>query len=365
MFDLKVAFIVGGLPFGGVENWLLDLCKALKGDTEVEPVVINLSGTGVLMDTYHEAGVDVISIGRNKSAINTHRLDTVVKLRRVLQALDVDVVHTLHFSGNFFGRLASLGLGIPVVVHLRNIKSEKKPRRIWFNRFLSRFTSRYLAVSEAVVETIQREHNVAGKPVQVLYNAVNPEKLDVDPFDLKRKYGLEGKVIIGVGRLVEQKNFDKLIKAFVKVRRQVPESSLIILGDGPLMEDLKQLCTELGLEKQVVLAGFQPNEDMARFLRASNVLAMPSDYEGLPVTHVEAMFCGLPAVISEHVPSKEIAGDSAMICTTDVDDIAGKLVAVLSDEERMRKMGAAATELAPEYSMQRYLEKLKDVYRSL
>lgn len=362
---IKVAYVIGGLPFGGVENWLLDIMMNLKGDPTITPYVINVSGTGDLMPRYEECGIDVLCIGEDKSSINTHRLDTVLALRKTLKSLHVDIIHTLHFSGDFFGRLASIGLGIPVVTHIRNIKSETKTRRRFFNKLLSWQTTKYLSVSKAAAETIQREHNMAKRPVEVLYNAVDPAKLNVDAFDLKAKFGITGSIVIGVGRVVKQKNFDKLIRAMAKLKKEITDVSLLILGDGSEMSSLETLRAELGLQDVVHFAGYVPNTDVPRYLKASHILAMPSDYEGLPITHVEALFCGLPAVISEHVPSGEIAKKSSLICTTEVDDIAAKLLLLLQDEALYSKMSEEALATAPKYSMERHLEQLKNVYEGI
>lgn len=361
----KIAYIVGGLPFGGVENWLLDLSLNLRNDPDITPYVINVSGTGALMPAYEEHGIPVISIGNGDQAINTHRLDTLLKLRKVLKDLDVDLVHTLHFSGDYFGRLAALGLGVPVVSHIRNIKSERKAKRRVINKLLSWCTTQYLSVSRAAAQTIERDHNVAKRPVRVLYNAVDPKKLDVAPTDLKTRYGLRGKTVIGVGRVVKQKNFDRLIKAMAIVKERVPEASLLILGDGSMMPDLKRLRSELGLERDVCLAGFVANTEIPAHLRACSILAMPSDYEGLPITHVEALFCGLPAVISEHVPSAEIAAESSLICTTEVEDIADKIALLLENDELHASMAQKALDAAPQFSMENYLTQLKSVYDDL
>jgi glycosyltransferase involved in cell wall biosynthesis len=362
---IKIAYVIGGLPFGGVENWLLDLMLNLRGDPSVTPFVINVSGTGQLMPRYEECGIEVICIGNDKAAIKTHRIDTVLALRKVLKSLQVDVIHTLHFSGDFFGRLASIGLGVPVITHIRNIKSETKARRRFFNKLLSWKTTKYLSVSKAAAETIEREHNAAKRPVEVVYNAVNPAKLDVEAFDLKEKHNITGRVVIGVGRLVKQKNFDLLIRAIEKVRREVDDVSLLILGDGGEMPALRELRAELGLEDAVHLVGYVPNADVPKYLRASHILAMPSDYEGLPITHVEALFCGLPAVISEFVPSKEVAADSSLICKTETDDIAAKLIQLLNDEELYQDMSRRALSTAPRFSMENYLKRLKGIYREI
>lgn len=361
----KIAYIVGGLPFGGVENWLLDLSLNLQNDPDIQPYVINVSGTGDLMPTYKERGIPVISIGSDKHSINTHRLDTLLHLRKILKKLDVDLIHTLHFSGDYFGRLAALGLGVPVITHIRNVKSEKKAKRRTINKILSWCTTKYLSVSKAAAETIEREHNWAKRPVQVLYNAVNPHKLDVPPLDLKGKYNLKGKTVIGVGRVVEQKNFDKLIKAMAIVKTRVPDASLLILGDGNKMPELQRLRKDLGLEQDVCLAGYIPNAEIPGHLRAAHALAMPSDYEGLPITHVEALFCGLPAVISEYVPSVEIAATSSLVCSTDVEDIAEKITSLLENDDLHASMSKKALETAPQFSMANYLKQLKSVYNEL
>lgn len=360
---IKAAYILGGLPFGGVENWLLDLVLPLKAGSQIDPYVINLSGTGNLMPKYAKMGVDVICIGNDKKSIKTHRMDTVLALRARLREIDPDVIHTLHFSGDYFGRLASLGMGKPVFTHLRNIKSERKLYRRFANKALSYATTCYFSVSKEVAATVKKDHNIAGRPSRVLYNAVDPAKLDVAPFDLAERHGLSGMTVIGVGRFVAQKNFDKLIRAFALVNEQVPDASLVLLGDGGQMEELKQLVRELRLDEKVCLPGYVNNADIPRYLKAAHVLAMPSEYEGLPVTHVESLFCGLPAVISEHVPSIEIAADASLVCTTNVDDIAEKLLRVLKDPALHASLSRAAFSIAPEYSIDKYINKIVASYR--
>jgi glycosyltransferase involved in cell wall biosynthesis len=359
---LKIAFIVGGLPFGGVENWLLDLAGALLEGNVAVPCVINLSGTGELMPEYERRGIEVVSIGNGNKAINTHRADTLLALRAYLRELDPDIVHTLHFSGDYFGRLAAVGLGKPVFTHLRNIKTERRKYRRVANRLLSYLTTCYLSVSRKVEEMVQEQHNLAGRPSRVLYNAVDPRKLDVEPLDVTAAHGLTGRVVLGVGRLVEQKNFDVLIKAFSLLHKEVPDTSLLILGDGGQMEPLQRLVRDMGLEDCARLPGFIDNADIPGYLRAAYALAMPSDYEGLPVTHVEGLFCGLPAVVSEHVPSIEIAARASLVCTTQVEDVAAKLLRLFSDPALHDDLSRAALAIAPEYSMERYVEKLLAIY---
>lgn len=362
---LRVAYVIGGLPFGGVENWLYDLGLALKNDPEVEAHIINVSGTGQKTPEFFAAGLDITCTAADKAALKTQSLGTVLAVRRELRRIRPHIVHTLQFTGDYFGRLAAWGLGAKVITHIRNVKSERALRRRLINRLLSFRTDLYLSVSKAAAGTIEREHNLAGRPVRVLYNAVNPDKLNVAPHDFAALFGLDGPVVLGVGRLVEQKNFHKLIAAFRLVLERVPGAGLIIVGDGPERERLERLAADPALRGRAVLAGYRENAEIPRFLRAASLLAMPSDYEGLPVTHVEALFCGLPAVISEHVPSIEVAPDCSLVCSTDVPDIAAKLTTLLTDGELRRGMGERALLRAQDLTMELYVRRLKAVYRDL
>lgn len=361
---IKVAYIIGGLPFGGVESWLLDLTCRFKDIPGIEAVVINVSGTGIKAPEYEAAGIRVINICDSKKGLKTFKVGTVLKLRKCLKEISPDIIHTLHFSGDYFGRLAAAGLGVPVVTHIRNIKRQKKKFRRFANRFLCRFTDVFLSVSkQAETECVALDHNVCGKPSLVFYNAADSEKLDIEGIDLKSEFGARDFVIAGVGRFVPQKNFDLLIRAFAIVADQHEDCSLLLMGDGGEKSKLEGIVAELGLEDRVIFTGYR--SDVPSFMRSVDLLAMPSDYEGLPVTHVEALFCGLPAVISRFVPSYEIAADSSLICKRTPEDIAEKMMELIRDREKYERFSARALETAPEFSMQNYMDRLIRLYEAL
>lgn len=369
MARITVAYVIGGLPFGGVENWLYDLALALRDDPDpdfpVDARILNVSGTGRKTADFRAAGIEVLTAGDSTRALSTSRLSTIRRVRRILKDIEPDIVHTLQFSGDYFGRLGALGLGVPVITHIRNMKSERKLRRRLINRVLSLATTKYLAVSEAAARTIRREHNLARRPVQVLYNGVNPAKLEVPPLDMNAAHGLTGPVILGVGRLVAQKNFDLVLRALRLLLDRGVEASVCLVGEGGKQAELEALARELDLGERAVFAGYVDNAAVPGYLRSAAVLCMPSDYEGLPVTHVEALFCGLPAVVSRHVPSLEIAADACLVARRDPADLADKLQTLLTDPAAHSALSEAALRIAPDLSLDRHLERLKAVYREL
>ncbi|WP_320171445.1 glycosyltransferase [Maridesulfovibrio sp.] len=361
---MKIAYVIGGLPFGGVENWLLDLTLRFRDREDVEAVVVNVSGTGIKGPEYVQKGIRVIDVCDSKKGLKTFKFGTALKLRKVLVDEAPDVIHTLHFSGDYFGRIAAVGLGIPVVTHIRNIKRQTKKYRRFANKFLCRFTDVFLSVSaQAERECVALDHNVCGKPSLVFYNAADPEKLRVGGVDLKAEYGAGDFIISGIGRFVPQKNFDLLIKAFALIAARYPQASLVLLGDGGEMDSLRELVRSLELEKRVVFPGYR--SDVPRFMRSTDILVMPSDYEGLPITHIEALFCGVPAVVSRFVPSLEIAAEASLVCRREPEHIAEQISRLIEDDGLRDRLSHKALEIAPEYSMDNYVRRLVDFYGAL
>ncbi|WP_035068820.1 glycosyltransferase [Nitratidesulfovibrio termitidis] len=360
---MKIAYLVGGLPFGGIEKWLFDLAQAYRANGLVTPRVFNLSGTGQMLPEYRAAGIDVHCVGSHIRTIASHRLDTSLRLRAMLREFSPDIIHTVHFSANHLGRIAALGLGIPVITHLRNTKHEKRLHRRLSDKLLSYSTTLYLAVSKAVADVVATDHNLAGRPVKVLYNAIDASRFNVPPLDLHTAFGLGGPVVVAVGRYVRQKNFDLLIRAIRMVRDAGVPATLALVGEGGERSRLEALRDELGLHDHVALTGFRP--DVAAFYKAADVFAMPSQFEGFLIAQLEAMYCGLPCVVSRHVPMLELAGEASLVCETEPADIADKLLAILRDAPLRQRLSDAARRLSAPHTMDRYAVALHGIYADL
>lgn len=130
-----------------------------------------------------------------------------------------------------------------------------------------------------------------GMPYQVIPNAINPAFI-------RPKYeGQREKVIVGAGRLTEQKNFPLLIRAFARVAHKFPEHKLVIYGKGSLLESLKDLAAEHGIGDRVEFPGFCT--DMPERLEKAGMFVLSSDYEGMPNALMEAMALGVPCVSTD------------------------------------------------------------------
>ena len=323
---MKIAYLIGGLPYGGVESWLFDLTHALLRRPDISPTIVNVSGTGVRHPEFVASGLDVRTIGHSTDCLKTTRLDTALRLRALLKELQPDIVHTVHFSADYFGRLAALGLKVPVITHIRNTKHERSLHRRLASKLLSFRTDLYLAVSHGAAQTIRTDHNLAGRDVVVVYNALDLAKLRVPPAALPAPPAGLGpcKTVMAVSRLVAQKNYPFLVRVMARVAAAHPAVQLVIVGEGGERERIEAEARACGMADRVHLLGYRT--DVPALMQAADIFAMPSLYEGLPIAHLEAMGCGLPAVISEHVPSKEISGGSAFVCPLDEGRFAARIL---------------------------------------
>jgi len=295
---IKVVYIVGGLPYGGVETWLLDLAKNVP-DYQIEPIVINISGKGKLKNKFKENKISMYSVGNSYKSINTYRIDTLLKLFFLIRRINPDLIHTSHFSADYFGRLANIFIKKPIIAHIHNIKYEKKHHRRLANKLLSFFTTSYLSVSKDVYKkSIAKHHNTANRPVHILSNMIDEKKFNKKDNTHKKIENKNKIIIAGIGRLVQQKNFSLLIEAFAKSRFHMQNLELFLIGDGPEMENLKTKANSLDIADNTYFLGYR--EDIPKIIPNIDLLVMPSAYEGFGIAALECFYCGIPAIVSHN-----------------------------------------------------------------
>lgn len=254
-----------------------------------------------------------------------------------------------------------------LVISEHNTLSASRPQNArgrllpWFMRWTYPWADAVIAVSQGVAEDLVRTLGISAERVKVIYNpVVDDDLLTKSKEPLDHPWFTEGAppVILGVGRLTEQKDFPNLIRAFALVRAQRP-ARLMILGEGELRPQLEALVHELGLQDDVALPGFVENP-YAYMARAA-VFVLSSRWEGLGVALIEAMASGTP-VVSTDCPSgpREILEDGRwgrLVPVGDVDALAEAIVTTL-DETEHPDVAARAKEFNVNYAVENYLKVL-------
>lgn len=239
----------------------------------------------------------------------------------------------------------------------------------YISRYLSWFYSAIdLTIApSAGIERVLRDWGVEGR-IEVLRNGI-----DLEPFRDARPLSREALGIaedavafVFVGRLGPEKNIPLLTEAFRIAAEKDDRVSLVLVGDGPMREELERACREDPGRGRMVVTGMVPYEDVPAHVRAGDVFVTPSVSEVHPLTIMEAMAAGLPAVGIESPGVGDIIdpGRSGLLCGKDAEELASAMLA-MCDDRRRSEMGACALESARMYDIHRTSAELLEVYRDL
>jgi glycosyltransferase involved in cell wall biosynthesis len=197
-----------------------------------------------------------------------------------------------------------------------------------------------------------------------IVNGVGPAPPPADRRELEAELGLVPgrRLLVSVGRLVEQKNHKLAIEALPFV----PDAILVIFGDGPLKEALERRSRELGVEDRVVLAGVRA--DAREIIGAADALVMPSQWEGLPLTALEALAAGTPVVATEVRGIRELLTHDAnclLVPAEDARALAEALNTLLADFSLRQKLTTAGVQVASSYSEEAMVARFLELYETL
>lgn len=352
---MKILFLVSSLNAGGAERVACTLANAwvAKGN-EVTLMPCFAQGSGKSFYPLDKK-VDVQwlsqSLPKNKGLA---RLVKPFVLRRLIKQSQADVIVSFLTNVNITALLASMGLDVPVIVSERS-----DPRFQKISSSLKFLRKKLYPSADAVI--LQTEATAAQ------FQQVVPKlrRLVVIPNPLpqalqKKAPNLAaGSVVVAMGRLVESKQFDRLINIFAKVHHQCPDWHLQIYGEGPEEAHLNHLIVEQGLQKFVHLMGNTTTPwDV---MRQASILAMTSRLEGFPNVMLEGMASGLPVVVYD-CPSgpKELSqnGQVAKLVPLNNDRLfEQQLVALMQDKLQRENFATQGQEAVfSRYSQEKVLQ---------
>ena len=159
-----------------------------------------------------------------------------------------------------------------------------------------------------------------------------------------------------VGRLKRQKNQESLIKAFAAFNNEHPGHTLHIFGKGELENELRQLVSELSLERSVFFEGFVTNVHEA--IRDAEMFVLSSNYEGMPNALLEAMMMGLPCVTTSYEGVEELLGDSGCCLIVPVGDnlaLAGAMARIAEEPQLRSLLSQKATAFSERFTVDRVI----------
>ena len=359
---MRVLEVVDCLNGGGAQTALLEWIRRLPRD-RFQVDVVSLFGPGLLSQTFAGAGFP-------PAHLSPFRWNPAIPLRLApWLRRDYDVVHAhLVISSFLCERMMSPRRLGRLIVHVQNPVAASGRYQDWIERHAYRRAGTVLACSRHVLNTVGLCRNG-----EALHNTINMEHFH--PFSAEERaaararFGLaeERPVFVAAGRLAPQKNHALLLDAFASVRVKLPRALLLLAGDGPLRGALDAQARTLGLGGSLRFVGFQ--EDVRDVLAAGDVYVLSSRYEGLSLSLLEAMACGLPCVSTFYPGADEALEDGMngrLVPPDDVPAFAAALKELGANPTVREVLGRAARESVEDrFSADATAARLTTIYEAL
>ena len=322
---MRVLQVVGGLNFGGVEVLLMNIYRHIDHQRIQFDFVKHNSYSQVFDEEIKQMGGKLYSCPR----FRVYNVVSYVKWWNQFFKIhpEYKIIHGHIYSSAAIYLYVAKRYGLYTIAHshisggeefkglVRQLKSfSPKPFiQYIFNsaqglfKKLIAFPIRYVADDCLACSQIAGEW-VFGKNTafQLMHNAIDTSKFAYNLVirqEMRKKLEIGNNLLIGnVGRLATQKNQGFLLKMFAEIYKQNPKARLVLVGDGPLREDLIKQTQTLGISQAVIFSDGQVPS--ANYYQAMDVFVFPSLYEGLGIVLIEAQTAGLPCIISDNLPAE-------------------------------------------------------------
>jgi glycosyltransferase involved in cell wall biosynthesis len=357
----RILHVIDSFDLGGAQEALVNLV-AHRDRSRFEPEVATMHGRGIYWDRFRALGVPVHSLSPHKLAPLY-----VWNLARLLLTGNFDIVHCHLIASNFIAKPLAALVGVPVRFNHDQANDEYRHRhrlRLLLDALTNRLSTHICAVSQSIVEFLERRERVPRAKISLVHNAIDLCRFTPSPVRraaVRQQWGmpLDAPIIGGVGRLNYQKNFALFIEIAAEVRRTHPHAHFVIAGTGPDEAMLRERASGL-----VRLLGYVA--DTAPLFDAIDFLLMPSRFEGLPMAMLEAMAMRVPVIASRLDGIAEAIDDGidGLLASPGArEEFGAHIRALLDDPHRAAQLAARASEkVRARFSAERMTREVEALY---
>ena len=314
----------------------------------------------------------VFDIPFQRSPFSPKNLSAYRQLKEVIQKGDYEIIHCNTPVGGILTRLAARKAKGEVIYTAHGFHFYKgAPLKNWLiyypmEKIMARFTDKLITINEEDFQLARRKFKCSVYRIHgVGANSEKYGRIRVDELDaVTKRFNLEGKfVLLCTGELNQNKNQKTLIEAMKMVSRKIPNSILLLAGNGPAKDELEEQIRNNNLQAYVKLLGYVT--DLEKYVHLADVIISASYREGLPLNIVEAMYCKKPVVASVNRGHKELIKDGIdgyLVPAADPAAFADKIVALAKDPALRSGFGQQGYIKAQRYMDTNVLQELKEVY---
>jgi glycosyltransferase involved in cell wall biosynthesis len=376
--SFRLVHIITGLGRGGAESVLLQLCAASQGEG-LSHTVVSLTDRGEMASALEEAGVRVIDLGMT-TAVSVG--PAVWRLRKILHALEPDIVQTWMYHADLIGGIAARLAGVRSLIWgirstVTNSVSIKRSTRFLIHicAVLSRIVPARIVVCAYNAAEAHAKAGYRRDKMVVIQNGVDCTRFSVDMSSVeawKNANGIRPDLpLIGiVARFTPQKDHLNFLRAIDRLVAKGEVFQCILVGnamDGT-NDTLMRWIGELGLSDHVMLMG--PRSDLPDVMRALDLHVLSSRVEGFPNVLAEAMACGTPCVSTDAGDAEYILGDKGwLVPNGDFNALANAIGEALTERRESPEMwqdrqAASREHIREEFSLQRMVDDYAELWRT-
>jgi glycosyltransferase involved in cell wall biosynthesis len=364
---IRIAYVIDNLRREGAQKHLTDLVAGLNERGYQQRVYcLNNSFNAEVVRLLSVNGSRVVIVGRSQLLTLTGIVKILIDFKRWRPS----IVQTFLPFANNLGCAIAHAANVPVVAKsIRARDVDKHMLHFFIDRLTTRQVDSVVLNSKQLIPFVMEKEGI--KPEQIVHipNGIKVKPRDSSSAisDLLSELGINPKAqVVGiVARLYPQKGHVYLLKAFTKVLADKPDTILIIIGDGPLRQELEAEATKMGISQQTLFLG--ERSDVQDLLGCINVYVQSSLWEGMPNAVMEAMAAGKPVIASSVDGTIELIEEGKtgwLVKPADVDALSKRIIYALNNrEEAMSIGGKAARSVIEKFSLERMISEYDDFYK--
>ena len=301
-------------------------------------------------------GIRIEYLGKKKGI----DLSIILKMRKIMKEFKSSIIHT-HRYVLPYAFLASVGLKVKRIHTVHNIAEKEVPKKqLMIQKVLfKKFGVVPVAITPITQKSIEKYYGLNQSDVPLVYNGI-----DLTQCIARKNARIELPVkILHVGRFALQKNHEMMVEAFSDVIKVYPECELDLVGDGDLIDCVKQRVEELGIEKKVHFVGLL--DKVYEKMSESDIFILPSNYEGMPITLIEAMATGLPIVATAvgGIPDMIENRKSGILVAVSRNEISNGILTLIKDGTLRETISHGAMHKATKFSLERMTRAYINLYQ--
>ncbi len=360
----RIMYVIPSLEMGGAEKLVIDIAININTEKyEVKIVTLLDRKWPGFLNVAAENGIEIISICRNLNGIN--KIYVLIKAIKIFSTYKPDIVHT-HLNSIIYVLPAILFSKVKTRIHTFHSIADRSLKgfygiALWIAMKYMKFIP--VGVGETVSDSISNAYGIERGKIYLILNGIDTTRFSPD--EKTQKTSRTKIRLVNVGRLFHVKNPKLLIESFYEALKVYPDMTLTMVGDGEEREAIETLIANLGIRGKVNLVGNQ--ENVETYLKSADIYISASNVEGVPLSVLEAMACGLPVIATKAGGVIDIVTDSESGILVEVgnkEELKNAIIRLCKDSNLRKEMSKKALKGSKNYSIKNTIKKYEEIYEN-